>query len=179
MTDSIKDKLRKIRALTASPNEAESTSARAMLNDMLKKYNISETEITDEATKERFFKFSNKEEDRLLNQIIFMVINNKREYKLYSLRSSLTGRKSRALSVELTELEFIQVKELFPIYRKELKKAYKDVYQAFTIANNIYPENKSQSSKEPTKEEIDSYYRALKMSQGIEKTEILKKIGGA
>ncbi len=178
MNDKIKDRLRKLRALTSSPNSSEAESAKVMFLELLKKYNILESEITDEALSVRIVSFKNSEEDRLLAQIIYTVINHKRKYKTFGMINSRTRKKVKSTSVELTDLEYVQIKELFDIYRKELKKAHKDVYQAFIIANNVYPSNPNPNEveKEMTNKEYDDYLRALSMSRSIDKVEILKKI---
>jgi hypothetical protein len=134
MTDTIKDTLRKIQALTQSSNPNEREAARLKLETLLQKHGISIDELTSEETECVWFKYKNAFEDRLLNQIVPMVTDS-RTFKTYM---HSYRRKKNETGVYLTPAQAADVRLLYEQYRTALAEEFEVLYRAFIQRNNIF-----------------------------------------
>ena len=66
--------LRKIKALAEHGVDGEAENAAVMLDRLMKKYGVTEADLDDEKVEEFSFRWKYPYEDRLLAQIVFMVI---------------------------------------------------------------------------------------------------------
>lgn len=91
-----KELLRKLRALAEQGVGGEKLNAQKKLEEMLKKYNISDKELDEETVELYHFKVRGERERLLIAQIMYKVCN--RKDNIFTFRHDLTGRK---LSSEL------------------------------------------------------------------------------
>lgn len=177
------NKLKKIHSLTSSDKAGEAQAAQELLTKLLKKYHLTIEDIADKETLKRYvFKYANSYEDRLIQQVIYTVVNGKRDCKYYY-ATNHNGNKMRASGVDLTTAEYVQAREMLEAYKPALKKSLKDIcdnaYEAFLMRNNIYPDSSEAEDRELTPEELKRLTQIHQISDAIERVEIYKKIGVA
>lgn len=132
--ESIKDKLRKIKALADAGVAGEAKAAQYQLEKLLSKHNISIDELFDDTMKERKFKVSS---DKVIYlQVLSSIIGNRAKEAYY-----FKGRPSEQY-VKLTDIEYIDVKNQFDFHRKQLakekKKAIKQLEIAYVHKHHLY-----------------------------------------
>lgn len=91
MTDNAKiDRLKKLRALALRGVGGEKEQAQAILDKLIKKYDVSFDELDEDAVNEYIFEYHGKEQERLLLQTFAKVTNG--EHSIYHLKYTYSGR---------------------------------------------------------------------------------------
>ena len=134
MSDTIKAQLQKILALAESGVGGERENAQALLQRMMARHGITMADLDDQAKTWVEFFCSKGEARDLLIQIVAVVTQVDRvKYR--------AGRK--ACDFELTQLEAIEVRQLFnlllPAWRREKRATLKAARLAFLHRNNLLP----------------------------------------
>ncbi len=131
------ERMKKILALARRGVGGEKTTAEAMLQRLMSKYNLTLADLEDQAAERvrRWFKCRNKRERALLTQITAFVLQS-REFDFWSAKNAPGER-----AVSLTPLEFAEVDVRYEsckrALKQELQKAEARVYLAFIQANNL------------------------------------------
>ena len=137
ITPEIKKRLIKIQALAKAGIDGEKENAARLLNHLMKQYSLTTEDIShEEPTKLYKFSFGTTEDKTLLFQVVRKILNvNTVNY--YKVRGS-----TRTLKLKLTEWEFLQIDEMFELYKTEFRKYAKEqqskLCQAFIMKNNIF-----------------------------------------
>lgn len=142
--EKIISKLRKILALARQGVGGEKTNAEAMLAKLMAKHGVTLDDLDDSAPVSRWdFPYRSDIEKRLLYQIICATLNQP---------STATYRRpgKRALRVDMTKAQKMEVDLAFSIYKKALKKEIERCWKAFIYANNIFPTDNSHQDQDPT-----------------------------
>ena len=154
----IKDKLLKIKEMAERGIEGEKETAKRMLEELMQKYGITEEDLKE--TEERYYYWitcNSKEERTLLFQTLRKVTDKKGTFTW--------RRRGKECGLKMTKVEYIRVRELFLIYKKEWKRMRKNILDeglnAFLSKNNIFPSN-APSSDEPPSRMFWSLYESLK-----------------
>lgn len=156
------ERLNKIKALADRGVGGEKENAEVLLSRLLKKYGITEEEITCDTPTEHEFRFWGHYGDRLFTQVVYSVVP---EATIYHYKHK---RNCHTRFVTCTEAEAIQIKETFEFYRYHLDEGFKNYYQAFILREEIFPENPPEETV-PTDSKISR--DALRLSRMMEKHE--------
>lgn len=165
--------LQKIKALAEKGQGGEKINAQKILAQLMEKYNISETELSDEVLKEFDIQTYNKWEQRLLYQVAYSVYGNIDESKVILRYTYKKGK----FCIRCTSSEFLEIEAKFNFYRYHFKKQQEIFYNAFLCSNDIYPpENLVNREKFKHRDLTDDDLAALRMARGIDKSEFRKQI---
>jgi hypothetical protein len=116
MSDDIRSKLLKVKALAEAGSAGEREAARAMLNRLMRKHGLVEVGSGIDLKQSYDFSYENKFEKRILIQIYAKVT------KQSSIRYRSPANRSKRILVELTESQYQEMKKLYSVYRKAFKK---------------------------------------------------------
>lgn len=164
----LEERLKKLLNLSERGIGGEKEAATKILNNLMKKYNITEEQLKSKAVDWYKFRVHNDWEMKLLFQTVYKVLGYGSDAK-YIKKSKIT------YLFELTLEESIEIEYIYSIYKQDLKKEFDLFYQAFISKNNIFPENAPKVSAD---ESID-YKRAMKIQSfmsGIENSNIHKAL---
>jgi len=167
---------KKLKALAEKGVGGEKINAEKMLNDLLKKHNISIEEINGEKLEDYYFKIIDKYSWTLLYQIVKKVNlsircfgeipkNKIREYKL----------KGNYL-IECTASEYIEIEAKYDFYLKLYKSELNTFLSAFIEANDLGVDDPNREAKELTGEQIKELYRIQEIASKIKKGEFHKQL---
>lgn len=127
--------LKKVRELALRGIDGEKKAAQTLLDKLMEKYHIDESELDDNERKRVVFYYHGKDEKALLIQVACKVTNDLTYYK----RRNQSGRvRKTEISKDCTEAERIQILFLFDFY-KELYKREADFFmKAFLNKHDLF-----------------------------------------
>lgn len=115
----ILEKLSKIQALVNQGVEGEKENAKLMFDKMVKKYNLSESDLSTILESEREFKYSTNVEFRILCQVLRCFYSDYENLNLYSYND-----RKRNVFVKLNHLDFITIETAYEYFRRHVKEQY-------------------------------------------------------
>ena len=137
------ERLKKLYALAERGERGEQESARALLDKLLKKYNITEEELSDDTVDYHDFKFKNKFEERLIMQLKDKLAPNRKVYS-YS-----KGKGSRSVCIiKCTKAEAAQIRIEFEFYKELWDDELTMFFKAFILKHEIFDHNPSDSDED-------------------------------
>ena len=169
--------LRKIQELAKRGVGGEAINAQNQLEILLKKYNLKLEDIEEEKKDYHFLNAKNFDL-KLLRQIAARVNYNLNVVVLPPKKVKEFMVEGNCV-IECTVAEFIEIEQMFHIYRKLYKKEEDIFYTAFLTANDLLARNPKGVEKEMTDEEYENWLRINKMSKSIENVTIRKQIESA
>lgn len=183
--DEILDKLRKIKSLAEGGVLGEKSAAEAMLQKMMKKYDIKEEDLDSEEENIYYFQIRGCKCKSLFIQvaIIYCGVNRVlyigsevQNKKVVNFRKHTTDVRPRGANMVAicTPAKFLELQYAYEMFQKSLDKHLEGMFYAFLDANNLlapYDPNKPKSNMDD--DEIDLAYR---MSLAVKKTEINKAL---
>jgi hypothetical protein len=152
-----KDTLRRIYELSERGVGGEKESAQRKLAALLKKYDLTLSELLSSHEEPVVFRWKTAWEEKLLVQVIGMVKNS------HSFRSWRRGKR-RELIVELTASEAIDVRRFYAHYRIAFERQLADFFHAFCQRNHLFPEASAAKERDLTPEEIARLRRIVDMA---------------
>ena len=176
--ESIKSKVLKLQALAERGEEGEARNAKRLLDQMLAKYGVTLEDIVGAQDEVSGYIFNVKENGfglTLFFQCYFKVTGDKQ----------MRYRKHRRyISVELTKLQYVELKSLYDWHYKqlsnEIKRMQKDFSEAYIQKHKIFRKREDEGDsddKELTREDIERLLRILKYMDSVEDTSYYKQIG--
>lgn len=120
--DNKKERLKKIYNLSLKGVGGEREQAQAILDKLLKKYELSLDDIDDEDTAYDYeLKYHREEQLRILHQTIYKVLNSTDE--IYDIRYTSSGRLCRnRMVVHCTAIQKVEIEFLFDFYKRIWEK---------------------------------------------------------
>lgn len=182
--EDIINKILKVKALAERGTEGEKKNAERMLNDLMQKYNVSDSEIDIEKREVYLFDTENPMFLQLFVQIYHLNYGRDREIlDATKMKKSLKkqwasfgyGDETGNILLKCTKAEFIEVKMLFEIYKEDLKRQFDTFLYAYFMKNDLLVK-RDESDGDDTKEELEKAIKAMQMSTYIDKKEIHKMI---
>lgn len=160
-------KLRKILALARQGVGGEKTNAEAMLTKLMAKHGVTLDDLDDSAPVSRWdFPYRSDIEKRLLYQIICATLNQPSV-------DAYRQRGKRAMRVDMTKAQKMEVDISFSIYRKALSKEIERCWKAFIYANNIFSTNsRHQDDSTASKTDLAELAAIARMAAGMKPTPI-------
>lgn len=116
MTDSLRSKISKVRALAEAGSAGEREAARAMLDRLMSKHDLPADGLSEEPKQQYKFSYKNKFEKRILIQVYAKVTRQS------TIRYRYQNNRSRRILVDLTADHYQEMKRLYSVYRKAFKK---------------------------------------------------------
>lgn len=179
------DKILKVKALAERGASGERDNATKLLQSLMKKYGITESDLYSD---EKDLYFINtcgntqlfvqvymsmyKGEDRWVKDIRKMPKKDRNEYAGYG-----WGDKDADSAIKCTKSEFLEVKALFSVYKEDFDRQLEVFKYAYFRKNDLLGEPKpDEPEREHTEEEVRNIINAIRMSEGIEKKEVHKMI---
>lgn len=164
MSDRNQELLRKLKALADRGVDGEQEQARRILNRLLKKYGVAETDLLDEAQREHTFKYFGPRERSLLVQVCYKITNGDRG--IYAYRHG-KGSKTE-LCCHCTKAEAIQIGVEFDFYKELWKEEEALFFRAFVYKHRIFS---NRPSGEEDKIGAEELLRIQLMMQGLQDKE--------
>lgn len=157
-------KLKKLYNLAKQGVGGEAINAQNLLENLLKKHNISLDMLIDTETKKYFFTYKTEFE----KDILFRLMSNIKED---SSISYLQRKGQKKIGFELTAYEYIEVEIQREAYTESWRKYLEQAQMAFIIANRLtYYSSKNRETKKDkplTPEEQAEIQRILQMSNSV------------
>lgn len=146
MDEMIKNRLRKLRELALRGVGGERENAEQLLDQLIKKYGVSLADL-DESNVKRFeLEYHGDEDEKLLLQIIYMVLND--VDCVYGMIYEGSGRKCRTRkSVHCTEAQKLEIEFLHEFYQRLWAKEKAYFLEAFIQKHSLFGTKYAKSSK--------------------------------
>ena len=165
---------KKLKALADKGVGGEKINAERMLNDILKKHNLTIEDIEGEQTRDYCFKLK-KGEDKLWGQIVARVNPKINKYGEFPAKIIKAHNLQGNYMITCTSAEYVEIESMFNVYNRLYKEELDIFYSAFCTANDLLVTVDSpKSTKDLTEEEYNKWLRAQQMASKI-KSETFKK----
>ena len=162
------EKLKKIKALAERGIGGEKEGAMQLYNKLLIKYEISESDITDEKIERHWVRFKSDTDRRLIVQLFYKVTGDRTYYEKVDKRKNVVG-------FDATEFEYQEFVFYYEFYKEHLKNELDVFMSAFINVNKLYPDsnariqdNEDEEDKR-TPEEIERDLEKLAKIRGMAK----------
>ncbi len=157
----IKERLKKLRELALRGVGGEKTSAQEILDELLKKYEISIEDLDGDTVKDFSLTYHGNEQRQLLVQTIYKVTGSTGNW--CGLRYTHSGRACRTeLSVSCTEAQKAEIEFLFSFYVRLWEDEKKMLLRAFIQKHQIFGSLKDgEKGSEISKEELAKLYTLM------------------
>lgn len=177
--DSKKELLKKLAALSKRGIGGEATNAEDLLNKLLKKYNLTLEDITNDSSNKtpREFIYEDSFQKRLLDQMLYAYFPQRKTYFYTNQRL----KKNRQITIiELTDEEYIEFAYAYDIYKESLKEELDMLYHAFICQNKLFPKENSENEDVTDISDIYNAEDLMKLEvfkSGIREINLKKAIG--
>lgn len=169
---------KKIKALAEKGIDGEKENAEKLLQNLMRKHNISIEDLEDEKSEMFYFKiesYSHDLEFKILNQLTG--IFNLKLFGMFPPKIIRELKLPGNYGVECTKVIYIEIKAKFDFYCKSLEKRLDEFFYAFCIKNDLLvPEGENDKDKMLTPEEKKTMLNALKISKNLESDIFLKQL---
>lgn len=162
------DLLKKLKTLAERGVGGEKVNAAKQLEKLMKKYGITEEQISDDVVEVCWFKCGN-DFTWLITQIIFKVTGECGSYYTNKFKRGQRG-------YELTKAQYIEASFLFDSHLRNYKKELATFKHAYIIANDIFPDGDGVGVSESTKEEREAARKAAALASNMDKLSINKAL---
>ncbi|MEK3987439.1 DUF2786 domain-containing protein [Paenibacillus sp. FSL K6-3166] len=167
------EKLKGLKALAERGVDGEKESAQRMLEKLMEKYGITESDIGAETVEIAWFRYHDDSELRLLNQILYMVLG---DCDFYS-KLGASKRKHKVLGAYCTAAERLEIELNFDFYKRAMQEELKLFYSAFMNKNKLFPsEEKAKATTSGKALSREEELRLSFMMEGMERRTMTKMI---
>lgn len=156
----------KLKALAERGVGGEKENAAKLLETIMKKYNIDESVLNQSEIKHREFKYRDKIEDKLLNQIIYKITGNQERWHYKGIKPVLVA--------ECTEAQKVEIDILFEFYMTIWKQELDVFLRAFIQKNKLFSSDPKEVDHSPIDEETRRKINSL--MDGIDARTPLKQL---
>ena len=171
--DRVLERIKAVQALAERGADGEKESAAALLERMMKKYGITETEIAAERRELAWFRFKTPIERKLLNQIIYTVTGRIASGCV----GRYTNRPRKMVGIECTAAERLEIEISFEFYKAAFEKEFDRFYSAFLHKNHIFPEHAIDQIPDTGEIDLEEAGRISAMMEGMEEHTRRKALG--
>ena len=167
MAENIKQKLRKIMELANRGVDGERSTARTMLERLLKEYELTVEDLTTDEIRKYKISYYAAYEKKLLFQILFHVTQRK------TLEYWTAGKGNTWITVELTPIQYHTVMDYWKTYRKPLRDQIntyiENLFQAYIEKHNLFGPGADEPGKPNEKLDPDLLHELKEHMQHIAK----------
>lgn len=176
INDKLKDKLLKLYELAKRGVDGEKVNAEFLLRRMLEKHGLSIEDINQDMPKDRYYKFTNKMNEKMITQIMGKVINDS-SIGIYRFKGY------KEVTAKVTDYQHVQILELIDFhldnFNKEKKQFLDDLTSAYVQKHKLFPESNEQDLKDEkplTIEEKLAIMRMLNLQDNLSDKTYIKKL---
>lgn len=173
ISEKILNKARKIHALIQSSEENEASVAKAMFDNLCRKYGITEDDIRDEPKIMREIEFSmvGGYERRLASSLVYKILNvNTFSYTHWTNRRTVIG-------VKMTDKQWTEFQWQYGVFKKGLWEHLDKSVSAYISTNEIWAHDPpDKSSKEWTEDDLKRWEDVSRMASGMKPVAIRKQL---
>lgn len=170
------DLAKKLKALSEKGVGGEKINAEKMLNDLMKKHNLTIEDIEGENKFDYFLKLK-KEEEKLFNQIVKRVNTEIPLYGEFPAKDIKAFKLKGNFLIKCTASEYVEIESMFIVYNRLYKDELNIFYRAFCTANDLLVTSKdARSVKDMTDDEYNDWLRATAMASKIKSETFRKQI---
>ena len=181
------NRIEKIKRLAEAGDEGEKETARAMLERLMRQYNITDNDLEQSVRKYWYTSISGFKCRELLGQICSFYPDYGKDNGVWmTYIPSMTPAKKRSAEaymhsqrifgkntiINATREEFIEIMAKYEIYHKSLIKHYNSFYYAFLLRNNLL--QAADGNAKVSKKDLEMADTAFRMAGGIEKSIVNK-----
>lgn len=174
MDRKILEKAKKLQALVERGEMGEALAAKRALDALCLANGLDIETLFNEKKERKYFKlpYYNEYARKLLFQCLHKVLNvGSFEYR--------SNKYKTVVSIELTDAEYIETKEMYEFYfkqwKKEVKSMMNDLYEAFLNKYDIFSEDAESDDTEMTPEKWEKILRIMRMSEQLEDVSFFKR----
>lgn len=164
--DKIIDKLKKILALAERGEQGEARNARIKLENELKKHGLTIEDLRSELKIPRVFPYKTKDEMTIFFQVLLLLFGRKSE----ETNSARYNSKRKQLYINLTDLQYIEMLNMWEFHRKqfnkEKKRLLRDCLEAYVNKHSIFDPNAEPSDTDDI--DWEKLIRIMKLADGME-----------
>lgn len=158
------ERLKKLRALALGGVGGEKEQAQAILDKLMKKYNISFDDLDEDILNNYEFEYHGKEQESLLRQTIYKVTNSKSA--MWGLCFTYSGRKCRTrLGGKCTAAQKVEIEFLFDFYKRLWEKEREALFYAFIVKHKIFGD--LENGEEPTELSPEEEEKLFALMRGL------------
>ena len=168
---------KKLKALAEKGVGGEAKNAQQMLDKMLKKHNLTLSDIDGDSTNDYYF-MATGVNARLFHQIVKCVNHNLKVYIFPKSKASIYGIKANMV-ITCTAYEFVEIDQMFSVFSRLFKEESEIFYTAFLAANDLLvnpPDSERKSVSDLSPEELEKWRRSQEMSSKIKRESIRKQL---
>lgn len=162
--------LKKLKRLAEEGVGGEKGNAQALLSRLMKKYNVSEIDLSDESLEEHGFEYRNQYERQLLWQLRYKIAGDRKCYRYTA------GKGSRStIYLMCTKAEAVQMEVEYEFYRALWAEEIDWLFQAFVQKHRIFdtkPGHKTDTISD------EDYLRLFAMMEGLQSRSLHPQIEG-
>jgi hypothetical protein len=180
-------RIEKIKRLAEAGEDGEKETAKALLDRLMRQYNISDKDLKESVRKYWYTSISGYKCKELLVQICSfypdygkndgvwithvpaLTGSDKRSAEAFMYRQKIFGKNT---IIHATREEFIEIMAKYEIYHKSLIRHYNSFYYAFLLRNDLLQE--ADANKKVSKKDLELADTAFRMAGGIEKSTVNK-----
>lgn len=140
----------KLRNLADSGAPGERELAQKRLDEIMKKYHLTESEVVSEEVRYHDIRFRYPWEQKLLWQIGYMVLNSTDSYE----RRGPSNRPRKLVIFHCTDAQAAEIEYLFSYYRDLFQKELNTLVGAFIQKHKLFGNSSKVPKKEPSEEEL-------------------------
>lgn len=167
--------IKKLRALAENGCGGEKINAQKKLDELMAKYGITDDDLEDEEVQECFFEIHGDRERRLLAQIMYKVLNEKRA--CHAVGNRATGRVIRTKAAcSATKAQKIEIEMLFDFYKRLYKKEEEFFFDTFIQKHELFGELKDGEEGQEMSDE--DYFKMRNLMRGMADETPLRQIEG-
>jgi hypothetical protein len=183
--DEALDRIRKVYELANKGECGERESAKARLDELMKKYGITLEELDSEKEIAQFYHLHGNRNHEIFAQVAatrgctrFVFIgphdNTKNSKKLKDLTNGTRPRGANVVFV-CSPLKFIEITTAYEVYQRSFDEHYEAFFYAFLAENDLFF-GVASKDRVVTPEEEKMIRRAQRMTFGIEKAQIYQQL---
>ena len=162
--DQILERIKAVRNLAERGDRGEKESAAAMLDRLMEKYGITETELAEERREIAWFRYKTPLEHRLLLQVIYAVTGR----AAFGCVGKHTNRPRKMVGIECTTAERLEIEFSFDFYKAAFEKELERFYMAFLQKNRIFPDKPIDDVTKIGEMDLEEIQRLSMMMAGME-----------
>ena len=182
--EEIKKRLMKMKALANAGVGGERANAERLLAELAAKHGINLDDLDGKEIEEFEVKFTQAWQKKLLGQLAAIIRQEKRkrgevlrdkECELWRSRFGSKYCKFEKFTVYATKCDWLELTARFEVLKADYKRQCKDFYLAFLVSNNLLTDP-DDDAPPPTREELEAYSEALRLSCGIKPSRLNKQL---
>jgi hypothetical protein len=179
------DRIRKVYELVNKGEAGERDAAKARLDELMKKYDVTLEELDSNTETTHFYRLHGPRNHEIFAQTAatrgctrFVFIgpdDNSANSK--KLKGMIKGSRPRGVNVIMvcSPIDFIEITTAYEVYQRSFNEHYEAFFYAFLAENDLFY-GEADKNREITEKELKMIKRAQMMMFGIDKAEIHKQI---